>query len=240
MRRHRMNDHGGLPPLSSWLRNLLIILFVMYVAELLLRNAGYSVGALEWKTFGHGFSLYALATRYFIVGRNAFSFVISLVVLYFFLPTVLQLFSRRQLSWAIGCGAIAGTLLGLGLDAIGLLHPTSTMGWSALVMALVLLFGLGAPNRTVHLFFAIPITASWFVWFVLVFAVLGLVFGRTLSSAEQMGTWLGVMGWYYMVGPGARRRHLRQQASHIEDELRRFTVIEGGRSDNRPPDDWVH
>lgn len=235
-----MYEYGGLPPLSLWLRNLFIVLCAMYVGELLLRNAGFAVSALEWKTIGHGFAPHALLTRYAIIGRNSFSFIISLVVLYFFLPTVLQMFSRRQLAWALGSGAVAGTLLALGLDAMGMLHPEPTMGWTTLVMALVLLFGLGGPNRTVQLFFAIPITASWFVWFILVFAALGLLFGRTLSAAEYLGTWLGVMAWYHLLGPGARRRQLLHQANHIEQELTRFTVIEGGRSDNRPPDDQVH
>ena len=52
-----------------------------------------------------------------------------------------------------------------------------------------------------------------------------------------MGVWLGVMGWYYYLGPGARRRQLTRQATRIERELSRFRVIDGGKTD---PDDWVH
>ena len=104
-------------------------------------------------------------------------------------------------------------------------------------MPMVVLFGLGMPNGIVHLFFILPVRAIWFVWGSIAIAGLSFLAQPALATADAVGAWCGVMGWYHYMGPGRRRRELTRQAASIERDLRRFQVIEGGKTD---PDEWVH
>jgi hypothetical protein len=145
---------------------------------------------------------------------------------------------RRQLGRAVAAAAVAGTLLPLAIDALGLLGgPGAALGWTFLVLALPTLFGLARPDADV-LLLIFPVKARVFLWGALVVALLILLVEQSLDSFATLGVWLGVFGWWNLLGPGARRRDLKRQSRGIERELRRFQVLEGGRTGkNRPPDD---
>ncbi|MBW2254721.1 MAG: hypothetical protein JRI25_09020 [Deltaproteobacteria bacterium] len=232
---------GGieLPPVTPLTRNVLVALFVLYVIELTAANVlGLPTRALAWSGFGEGFALYQPFTRYLVQGNGVFGVVIAGVVLYFFLPIVERLCNTAQLVEALIAGAIGGTVLGLILDAIGLLHGMA-LGWSVLVEVLVVLFGLMRPKAVIRLFFILPIEARLLVWGAALVGFLLLLATMDLMSADFFGTLLGTVGWWHTRGPAGHRRKLLRDASRIERELDRFTVLPGGRQDSQD-DDFVH
>lgn len=230
----------GLPPLTPLTRNVLVVLFAAYVAELFLANiAGLSLDdMLAWHPIRDPrFASWQPVTRYLVQGPGVFNVVLSGVVLYFFFPILEGLFARRAMLEALVAGAIGGSVLGFLVDALGL-ATDATFGWSPLVTALVALFGLARPRDVIRLFFVLPVPASIFAWGTGFLALLYLLAAPGLSSADHLGTWAGAIGWWFLRGPGARNRQLRRKSRVIEKELHRFTVIDGGR-DNRD-DDFVH
>lgn len=233
-----------LPTLLPWHRNLLLALFVAYVVELVLYNAGVPIyDWLAWWSFASGqFEPWQPITRLLVQGASrgaVFGVLFGLLVLYFFLGPLEDILERRQLGRAVAAGAVVGTLLPLAVDALGLLSGAGNiaLGWTFLVLALPALFGLARPDADVLLLF-FPVKARVFLWGALVVALLILLVEQSLESFGSLGVWLGVYGWWNLLGPGARRRDLKRQARGIERELRRFEVLEGGRKPkNRPPDD---
>jgi hypothetical protein len=236
-----------LPTLLPWHRNLLVALFAAYVVELVLNLAGVPLyGLLAW----HGFSTEAFAawqpfTRVLVQGADrsaVFGVLFGLMIAYFFLGPLEEMLGRRKMLAAVVAGAVVGTLLPLSLDAIELLRgPDVALGWSFLVLALPTLFGLARPEADVLLYF-FPVKAKVFLWGGLVVALLLILVDQSLSSFQTLGVWVGVYGWWNLLGPGARRRDLKRQGAKIERELRKFQVLEGGRRSNRPPghDETVH
>jgi len=236
----------SLPPAPPWMTRLLGALFALYVVELVLRNMGVPVYEVVWRPFSQGFAVYQPLLRFLVQGDDSgalFNVLIGLVVLYFLLPAIEQVLDREVWLRGLAAGAIGGTVLPLVLDGVGLIPAGGTMGWVVSTMALFVLFGLAMPDGVVRLFFVLPVSGKVIVWGTLAISVLFFLLDRNLHSAEAVGVWVGVAAWWWGIGPGARRRQLQRRASSIESELRRFEVIEGGRSSssNRPSDDeWVH
>jgi len=223
---------------------LLAGLFGLFVLELVARNAGLELYGLAWQPFRHGFAPWQLVTHYVLQGSengSVTSVLFGLLMLYFALPAVDATVERGVWLRALGAGALAGVGLGLLTDAVGLAGTAPSMGWLPLTVGLFVMFGLALPNGIVKLFFVLDIPARWLVWMSLGFLALWMVVTPSLASAEGLGVWIGVYGYWNLRGPGARRRDLHQKKRSIERELRRFEVIEGGRSSNRPDDDdMVH
>lgn len=237
----------AIPTPSGWQRNLLIGLFVAYVIELILHNAGVPIYEfLPWFNWSAGFEPWQPLTRFLVQGahRGAVTQVlISLFVLFFFLPAMDTVTDRRTLGRAVAAGAVGGTVLPFLLDLTGVLSG-GAMGWSALVMALPVLFGIISPDREI-LLIVFPIKARWFVWGTLVLALLYILVDRSIDTFELLGVWVGVVGWWNLIGPGRRKRDLRTKGAGIEKELERFQVLEGGRGSEPQGkqgggDDWIH
>lgn len=234
----------ALPQLEPWHRWLLGGLLGAFVLELLLANFELPVYFLAWLNLGDGFAPWQPLTRFLVQGssRAAVSSVLmSLVLLYFLLPPTESAVGRRQLGLAVLAGAVGGTALPLLTDALGWTVPAPALGWGPLVLVLPVLFGLHRPDADVYLVI-FPIKARWFVWGGLVVALLMLLAERSLSGWEELGVWLGTVGYYHLLGPGRRKRELRAKAAGIERELSRFQVLEGGRGkpQGRQRDDTVH
>lgn len=226
---------GGfqLPPLTPTARNVLIALFSLYVVELVGRNVlGATVQSLAWYPIGGGFEPWQPLTHFLVQGRGVIGVVIAGVVVYFFLPTVERLVTRRQLVEALLFGGMGGIALGLGLDVIGALGGGATQGWAPLVAVLIVLFGLRMPDATILLFFVLPVQARVLVWGTGALLFLFLLASFDLSSANSFGTFAGAIAWWYTRGPEGRRRKLLRNAHRINRELDRFTVLDGGRDDD--------
>jgi len=231
-----------LPRLEPWMVRLLAGLFGVYVLELVARNAGLDLYGLAWRPFLHGFAPWQLLTHYALQGSqdgSVTNVLFGLLMLYFALPAVEATVERGLWLRALAAGAVGGLVLGLLVDVIGLAGVAPAMGWLPLTIGLFVLFGLALPQGVVKLFFVLDIPARWLVWMSLGFLLLRMLLAPSLAAAEGLGVWCGVVGYWYRAGPGARRRHLQREKRSVERELRRFEVIEGGRSTNRP-EDWVH
>lgn len=226
---------GGiaLPPLTPGLRNLLIALFLLYVLELVAQNfLGFPPSVLAW---GPGSTFpWQPFTRWFVTLAPPTTVLFMLLGLYFFVPPTLQMNTRRELLEVGAATLLGSTLLAFVYD---LAYPASmAAGYSSLLLAMVTLFGLRAPDATVLLAFIIPVPGRLFI------ALSGLTAGLTVLAfpgrlgGDYLGAFLGVVLWWYGRGPGKRRRELATQGRQVERELRRFTVLQGGQAD----DDLVH
>src|SRR5688500_2063066 len=91
----------GLPTLAPWHRTLLGTLFVAYVVELVLHNAGAPIYAwLPWLQLDSGFGAWQPLTHFLVQGasRNAVIDVLfGLLVLFFLLPPLEQVLDRRRI-----------------------------------------------------------------------------------------------------------------------------------------------
>jgi len=182
-------------------------------------------------------------THVFVQGRQVMVPLFGGLFLYFFLPPLEESYTNRQLGEAYLAAFIGGIVVAFFLDVIGLTGRPA-MGWSTIAVASAVLFGLTLPQATVNLWMILPVTAQWFVWGSLALAVLSIFSGGGLYGGEHLGAWAGMYGWYEYRGPGSYVRARRREAAAIEAELNRFTVIEGGLSDD-PQDsdnreDWIH
>ena len=135
-------------------------------------------------------------------------------------------------------GAVGGTVLGLGLDGIGLFRGGLATGWAPMVTVLVVLFGLKLPDAVIRLFFVLPIQASVLVWATGVITFLLLLASLDLGTADYFGTFLGTLAWWHTRGPAGRKRKLLRDADRIQQQLSRFEVLDGGR--NNRDDDIYH
>lgn len=236
----------SLPPPPTWLVRVLGALLAIWVGEMVLTN--FIMGdpsrlyrVLAWIPALNETLLYQPLTRFLIRGRDLFGVLIDLMILYFFLPWIVDRFTRRDL-WtaaaAVVIGCLAAGLLWLGLStfaaAMGLpaaggwmLQPA--LGWHPFVLAMVVLFALAIPDATINLFFVLPMKARWILWLTIGFAALGFIANPGLPSFERFGAIGAAVAWFHFVGPGATRRRFRKVGKKIEQELK-FKVYDGGRS----------
>ncbi|MEZ4322457.1 MAG: hypothetical protein R3F61_33630 [Myxococcota bacterium] len=233
-----------LPELAPWMRNLILGLFGLYVVELVLWNLGAPLGLMPLSSLGYGFQPWQILTRFFVQGRGAAAGVlISLVVLYLVLPTLPRLLTRRQWVDALSTTAIVATLIPILSDFLGLFPPGTRTGWTFLMVPLFVVFGLAQPRGIINLMFVLPVPAVYIVWGTLVYVLIMLLAFPNAATLEGVAAWIGIVGWWNFRGPGKRRRQLRNEASKIERELQKFTVLEGGRAQgqqNRDDDEWIH
>lgn len=240
MRYNQRPPQFNLPPLSPKVRNVLIGALALFVAELVLNLVNPSiVRSLAWQPFGNGFQWYQPFTRYLVQGAQPISFILSLLVLYFFLPMIFEKY-RRGTWYPILASVVLGSIaFGMTMNLVGLLKPGAAWGWTSISTCCVALFGLIRPKAVVNLFFVLPVQASIFAWGTGLITGLLFLAAPSLGSAQHFGSWLGLMGWWYGMGPGSKARKLKGKARKIEKDLSRFTVLDGGQSDSNR-DDWVN
>lgn len=239
------------PPIAPWVRNLLLGLFGLYVLELVLGNLRIDLSPLYLLPWGQGFAPWQPLTRFLVQGggNGLFNVLVGLVVLYFALPMMERLLDRRRWIELMASAVLCATVFPLISEIVGLLPPGVRFGWSFLLMPIFLVLGLVQPKATVNLMFVLPVPASWIIWGSLIIGLLYLLASPNSGTLEPVSAWIGVMLWWNFRGPGARQRKLLNKAASIEKELKRFQVIEGGKSDrplggqrgpNTPPDEWVN
>jgi len=69
--------------------------------------------------------------------------------------------------------------------------------------------------------------------------LLFFLYSPNLGTAQHLGSWLGLMVWWFGTGPGSRGRKLKAKGRKVEKDLKRFKVLEGGQNqDNKG--DWVN
>ena len=239
-----MQTGPQLPRIDRWLRNLLVGLLALFVVELIARNLGLPVDLLALWSHGGGFAPWQPVTRYAIQGAGGgavWGVLIGLMVIGFSVTPVAEVRGRRRLGGMLATAMVGGTVVGVLFAWVGI-APGPLFGWISLVEALIVAFGLVRPDAQVLLMFVLPVSGRALVWGSLGLSLLMLLATRSPAAADSIGVWVGTMAWWQLVGPGARRRQLKAKAVSIERELKRFDVLEGGRSrpQGRQDDDLVH
>lgn len=231
------------PPTINWsstTRNLIIGLFVIYVGQLLSR--GVMQTWLGWQPLDSGgFKPWQPITAFALSGPTPFSAVISWVVMYFLLDTLMGIMGRKRFaysmltSWALG---VVAAFVGIALGA----EDSGYLGQSVLLSAMFALFGFLRPDATVLLMFIVPIKAQWIAWGTGLLSFLTLLFSPSTYTIMAFFCWAGA--WIYLNflfgGFGFLRK--RFSAFTKAKSAKRFDVIEGGRK--APPrvdkDDWLN
>lgn len=240
MRNKQGPPNFNLPRLSSDIRNVLIGAGVLFALELVLKlSQPELVLQLAWHPIGRGFHWYQPLSHYLVQGSSPFSFLLSLLVLYFFLPIILESYKKGKWLPILGSVVLGSWVFGFVTDVSGLLGSTPAWGWTTISTACVALFGLLRPKAVVNLFFILPVQASVFAWGTGVIALLFFLSAPSLETSQHLGSWLGLIAWWFGIGPGSRIRKLKAKAKKIEKDLHRFTVLDGGQSDQNR-DDWVN
>ena len=218
----------GLPPVSAWVRNLVIGLFALFVVEVLVSNVwGGLYATLAWSVHGP-IRPWQPFTRYLVQGSaSVINVVFALLAMYFILPTLDNALGRRALSHAAAAALAGGTLVGFLSSIVGY-SDGFLLGWSGILTAVFALFGLAVPDATVRLYFFIPVQARFFTWGSGIIAALLLLGTRSSIAADALGCWLGAMAWWYTLGPGGKTRQRRNAGKKLERDLSKFTVLQGG------------
>lgn len=271
----------SLPPLAPWVRNLLIGILGLFVVEMVLVNGvGIPIyRALAWSPDvpmtlsappllnaaaveagsryipGVGPSasdLWQPFTQLFVQGPNIGTLLMVGLVAYFFLPHVVDRFTRRQLT-QVAAAAVLGTIpagwlwagicygvVQAGFERGAVWLSTPGMGLTPFAIAAMILFALGRPNAQVQLMFMLPLKAKHMVWIVLGFVALGFLLAPGPHTFQYFGTVGAVVAWFRWIGPGRTKRRYRQAGKDIERQLN-FRVYEGGKQDGQGRDDeWIH
>jgi hypothetical protein len=243
-------QQNGIPGLNlgaNWTpltRNVIVALFVIYVAQLL--SGGVLDSLFAWQAFGDGFRPWQVVTAFLLGGPTPLVAVLDWLFLYFMLAPVDGLLGRRGLVQALGFAWVVGVLVTAALLATGLVGVSAPfLGLGPLLAALVALFGFSMPNAQFLLFFVIPVRAVWLAWGTGLLSFLYLLYAREVSSSLTFFAWGGTWAWMTLQSGVLRRASLRWKKARIERKLARFEVIEGGRTDRRPkrgrdPGDWVN
>ena len=183
---------GGLPPVTQWLLIANVAVYVLEASNMF--NAGmfalWPPGTLESR-----FEPWQLVTYAFLHGGFAHIFF-NMLGLYMFGSEVERLFGTRfYLAYYFGC-VVSAALTHLAVTSWMGVPPYPTVGASGGVYGLLLAFGVYFPHRRVLLLFPpIPLPARVFV---IVFAVVELIFGVTGTAAgvahfAHLGGMIG--GW---------------------------------------------
>lgn len=225
-------------------RAVLLALFAIYVAQLVV--PGVLEAHLAWQA-GGAFRPWQPATAFLLGGPTPVSALLEWVALFFLLTPVERALGVRDtwlgaaLAWACGT-AFAGGLQAAGLVAV---PAGGWLGLAPLLAALVSWFGWANPTARILLMFVIPVRADLLAWATGLLSFLFLLYARDLGSALALGAWMGAWAWLRMGGTGAMRRlGLAWRRRRITRELRRFEVIDGGRTGGgarrSKPEEWVN
>lgn len=225
-------------------RNVLIGLFLAYVAQLL--SHGVAEQLLGWQPFAEGFRPWQVLTHIALGSSVApWYTVLDWVVIFFVLAPLDGMLGRRGLVGMLAATWAVGTILA----AVGMaLNVTSGAYWglSPLLASMVSVFGFMLPNTVFRLFFVLPVRAIWISWGTGLLSFLFLLAWRDTGSALTFFGWVGSTAWFALWRTGGFRRwQLLWKKRQVEKKLARFEVIDGGRTDRRPPrsrdpNDWVH
>ena len=160
--------------------------------ELLLQSwIGFPTEILGWHPSSN-FELYQPFTCYLVQGQLPLNVMMSLLMVYFFFPSVQKGYGKKGLikllQFTFGIGTFWGALM---IVSGAVAQPSPFMGLSPFITASVVVFGLKNPRGQPFCSFSFyPYKAAWIAWGTGLFALLNFLFGRTLESAMICGGWL--------------------------------------------------
>ena len=219
------------PPVTPLVRATLAVLIITYVLQLLLQNwMGGGVYSLSLWSFSTGnWRPWQPVTSLLLNGEVVEAFF-DWIFLFFIMGPVETLVGRkrfiRAMLWSVGLAILIVT----GLDLLGAVNAMSPYtGVTPALLAMLVIFGLSMPNANIMLFFVLPIRAAWIAWASGLLSLLMFISARDLGSAMALGGWIGGYTWIISGGGSLRRLMLHMRKRKVQKELKRFTVIEGGR-----------
>lgn len=196
--------------------------------------------------------LWQPATQFFVQGLQPFNVLLNLLMLYFFLPFVVDRFTRVQLvqifvALVLGCMVAGWLWAGITWGFVSMGWPVAinwlsapAMGMSPVIFSIIALFALANPDRTINMFFVLPLKASWLLWIDLGLITLMFLSRPGVGTFEEYGAFVGIVAWWFLIGPGRTRRRFKKAGRNIERDLK-FKVYSGGRQGGQgSSDEWIN
>lgn len=221
------------PPLTPFVKKLLIALFGAWVAQIILQNwAGVpTFELLALNTANPGLhTIWQLGTHVlaFPTGPQAvFSMLISLVFLWWMLAPFEQRFGEKRTVQLCVAAALSSALLGL---LVGLLvpNPSALYGAQAILLSSIAAFAWSYRGQGRMSFFGvIDMKPIHIIYLVLALSLLMfMTSGDAVALAADIGAIGGGMAFIeWLRRPPSRRRPTRHKKRSS------FGVVQGGRSD---------
>lgn len=228
-----MTPRGGPAGLDlgvNWtplVRNLLVALFAIYVVQLLL--GGTLERWLAWNPLGDGFAPWQVFTAFLLGGPSPLGAFFGWLAIFFLVPPLERMLGRRALARAMGVSWLAGVVAAMVAAALGAHQAGVILGASPLIGAMIGLWGFTVPNAVIHLFFVLPVKASWLGWGTGLLAFLYMLATREVVNVLAFFAWAGAWAWAVTPGDWQRRWKLKKQERELQKKLSRFQVLEGGK-----------
>ncbi|MGB8224237.1 MAG: rhomboid family intramembrane serine protease [Polyangiales bacterium] len=221
------------PPLTPFVKKLLITLFGAWIAQIILQNwAGVRIfELLALNTAKPGpHTLWQLGTHVlaFPTGPQAvFSMLISLVFLWWMLAPFEQRFGEKRTFQLCVAAALSSALLAL---VVGLLvpNPSPLYGAQALLLGSIAAFAWSYRGQGRMSFFGvIDMKPVHIIYLVLAFSVLiFMTSGDAVALAADIGAIGGGIGFIEWLRRPPRRRQAKRRKKKSS-----FDLVQGGRSD---------
>jgi len=168
-------------------------------------------------------------------------FPTTLLFFYFFSAPVERYMGRRRFITYWVLAALGGALLGQPLSLIYKLDAPF-VGPMPGLMGLIVLFGLAYREARILLMLVLPVKGVWVAAITAIMAVLALL----AKFNPGAGYWCGAIavafffykGWLDLLDFKMLQLKLRER--RLKQKLKKFRVIEGGRSDDDGPDGPVY
>ncbi len=247
------------PRVSPAVKWLIIINVAVFIAQVYLEQAqhvslasylGVVPGAVVERL--HVWQVFTYMFLHSTQGGHIIHIVINMLFLYWFGTELDRLLGRWRFVGLYLGGGVAG---GIAYAATQYLAKASSpaIGASAAVMAVLVVYAIHYPNRTVYLFYYIPIAVKWFVLAAIGLDLLYSVTAYTdgvAHTAHLGGALFGVLhwrlgprlaGWFERVGDRQRDREARGWAADERrlDELLAKITREGFDSLSRRERDFL-
>ena len=237
MERERVRMPTGFGSYLSPLgKRLLLVYGLIYVLELLFEHwlKIDIVSFLELYPIGdRNFNLWQLITHPFIHNPNSpIGFIIICIIFYFFAAPVEHAFGLKRFLIFFYTSALGGALCGLGFSFVAGFN-VPFLGMMPSLLSLIVIFGFLSPEATILLMFILPIKAKYLSYGTIVITFLTFLAKANPHGAYHLG---GILfGYLYFRGFGkyfdSRLIRLRYSEWQIKRRKSRFTVIDGGKSE---------
>ncbi|MBM4042700.1 MAG: rhomboid family intramembrane serine protease [Planctomycetes bacterium] len=224
------------PRLSPTVKWLIIANVAVFLVQAYLKYSSRNLdlaqylGVVPGKVV-EGLQLWQVFTYMFLhstAGSHFFHILINMLFLYWFGVELERVVGRRRLLGLYLGGGVAG---GIAYAATQYLARATTpaIGASAAVMAVLVVYAFHFPNRTIYLFYYVPVAVKWFV-----LAAIGMDLAYSVTAysdgvahtAHLGGALYGLLHWRlgprvarYFAEAGDRRRE-REARSRAADERR--------------------
>jgi membrane associated rhomboid family serine protease len=230
MPRYREVAYSFGPPLTLWVKRLIIITTACFVvtyfpARLFGWNAPFAWFALQPYDVVHRFYIWELGSYLFLHG-GFFHILFNMFALWMFGSDLESLWGGQKFLKFYFLTGVGAGLMDVFLNTIfnsGML--TATIGCSGAIYGLLLAYGMIFPDRPIYLYLIIPIKAKWFV---LIMGVIEFVssFGNPGSGVSHVAHLGGMLfGFLYLRGSGLPfRLQLRYQEWRRARLRRKFEV----------------